>query len=416
MQTDFENWKNLLLISLGPICEKQGGQFVGLWEVAKSLEYEFTEGWLSKASAIFRDEGLIDLRELPGQAALTMVRLTGTGHWESDRLRQALVATMPPPVPPASASPEQLHPVVVDYPMSMEFLSSVGPAPPASAPEGGAEAAAPPPPSPRPQAEPHPETADRTAQDIADQRRGLVAAAIPLAAEVAREGRLHAVTIGVEHPHGVTVDISVEPLGSVSIVPGPQDALTSQKPAQTMPLSVRATAAARATARATLTALPPNWEQDRAAILARLDAIEGALGQIVPLVERLEIEQRQHGGIGHNQPPEPLPIDIAQIQIGVSAANVLRIELSEEHPRREVVRLCGLALRQVVKGVGALLRWLANKGDDFVDAFMKSAGDTAGKTIIGAATLTILLEKLGVDLAEALAVVERWLRVFGLPL
>lgn len=51
MQTDFETWKNLLLIALGPACEKQGGQFVGLWEVVNLLGYEFTDGWLSKASA-----------------------------------------------------------------------------------------------------------------------------------------------------------------------------------------------------------------------------------------------------------------------------------------------------------------------------------------------------------------------------
>ncbi len=151
-------------------------------------------------------------------------------------------------------------------------------------------------------------------------------------------------------------------------------------------------------------------------MLERVSAIEATLKEIAPLVERLEKEQQQYRGIGHNQPPEPLPIDTAQIQMGISAANVLPIELSEEHPSFDVIRLCGLVLKQVWKGIVGLGRWLATKGNTFLDALLKSAGSTLGKRIIDAAALGVVLNKFNVDMADVIARIEKWLRALGLPL
>jgi hypothetical protein len=120
--------------------------------------------------------------------------------------------------------------------------------------------------------------------------------------------------------------------------------------------------------------LPPEWEQERAAMLERLGAIEAALEQIAPIVERLEVGPPAAPGIGHNQSPEPLPIETEQIRIGISAANVLRTVLSEDRPRPEAIRLCGLVLRQVGRGIGALMKWVAAKGDALVDAAVKVGG------------------------------------------
>lgn len=154
--------------------------------------------------------------------------------------------------------------------------------------------------------------------------------------------------------------------------------------------------------------------KERATLLERLGAIEAGLARIAPLVERLEVEQPQRGGMGHNQPPEPLPIDTVQIHLGISAANVWRNELSAEHQRPDVVRLSYLGLKHVAKGIVALGRWLAGKGDEFCEALVKSAGNTAGKVIVGAAALKVLLEGLGTDLAEVLIALERWAQAHGL--
>jgi hypothetical protein len=158
-------------------------------------------------------------------------------------------------------------------------------------------------------------------------------------------------------------------------------------------------------ARTSPSAPPTDWAQERAAMLERLGAIETALQQLASIVD---VGQTTHGGIGHNLPSEPLPVDASQIRMGISAANVIRIELSEERPRPEVLRLCGLTLKHVCKGVVGLLHWATAKGDAFVETFVKSAGTAAGKTIIGAAALKILLEQLGIDLTDAIALLERW--------
>jgi hypothetical protein len=162
--------------------------------------------------------------------------------------------------------------------------------------------------------------------------------------------------------------------------------------------------------------LPPEWEQERAAMLERLGAIEAALEQIAPIVERLEVGPPAAPGIGHNQSPEPLPIETEQIRIGISAANVLRTVLSEDRPRPEAIRLCGLVLRQVGRGIGALMKWVAAKGDALVDAAVKSAGELAGKTIIRAAALGIVLSQLNVDIVDIVVRVGHFLRALGISL
>jgi hypothetical protein len=181
-----------------------------------------------------------------------------------------------------------------------------------------------------------------------------------------------------------------------------------------MPVAAAAAAAVAVSGKATLTVLPPDWAQTRAALLERVGAIEVALGQIAPIVERLEARAPAPGGMGRNQPSEPLPIDTVEIRLGISAANVWRNEPRAEHQRPEVVRLSYFALKHVAKGVAALSRWLAGKGGDFCEALVKAAGSTAGKVIVGAAALKMLLDGLGTDLAEVLIVLDRWMQAHGL--
>ncbi len=145
----------------------------------------------------------------------------------------------------------------------------------------------------------------------------------------------------------------------------------------------------------------------RAEMIGRLDAIEVGFPKIRPFLEVVEAAYRERGQIGHNNPPEPLDIlllDAAELEMGISAASLARAELNAEHPRLDVIRLCGLVLNQMAARVFACLQWIGAKGDVFVDAFLKSAGAEAGKRVVqgtgAAVVLTVVMTQLHVDLTD----------------
>lgn len=95
------------------------------------------------------------------------------------------------------------------------------------------------------------------------------------------------------------------------------------------------------------TVLSP-WVAVRAEMIPRLDAIEAGLRELAPVIERFEAAYREHARIGHNNPPEDidiLPIELAELELGIVAANLARTELNAEQPRSDVMRFCGLVLR-----------------------------------------------------------------------
>ena len=164
--------------------------------------------------------------------------------------------------------------------------------------------------------------------------------------------------------------------------------------------------AVMASGAATLT-LMPDWTALRAEMIGRLDAIEVGFPKIRPFLEVVEAAYRERGQIGHNNPPEPLDIlllDAAELEMGISAASLARAELNAEHPRLDVIRLCGLVLNQMAARVFACLQWIGAKGDVFVDAFLKSAGAEAGKRVVqgtgAAVVLTVVMTQLHVDLTD----------------
>jgi hypothetical protein len=123
----------------------------------------------------------------------------------------------------------------------------------------------------------------------------------------------------------------------------------------------------------------------RAEIIPRLDAIEAGLRAIAPIIESFEAAYRERARIGDNHPPEDidiLPIDLAELELGIVATNLARTEINAEQPRSDVMRLCGLVLRRTEWLLVACARWLGTKGDKFVDALIPlTAAGLAAKSL-----------------------------------
>lgn len=129
----------------------------------------------------------------------------------------------------------------------------------------------------------------------------------------------------------------------------------------------------------------PVEQRHRSEILARIEELQNELSQFAP----------DHGGMGHNNPPqdeEAEAQDAAVITTVAEATTALRIELAKEEPDVIEVAKSGLVLRNVGS-------WLAGKGDAFADEFAKSLGkslgDAVGKAIGVAMLLTTISTLVG---------------------
>jgi len=131
----------------------------------------------------------------------------------------------------------------------------------------------------------------------------------------------------------------------------------------------------------------PDWPAVRAEMIPRLDAIEAGLRELAPVIQRFEVAYREHARIGHNNPPEDidvLPIDLAELELGIAAANLARTEINSEQPRSDVMRVCGLVLHRTGWLIAACVKWLGGKADKFVDALipLTAAGLAAKFTLL----------------------------------
>jgi hypothetical protein len=138
-------------------------------------------------------------------------------------------------------------------------------------------------------------------------------------------------------------------------------------------------------------------------MIARIDAIEAGLRTIAPVVEAFETAYREHARIGHNNPPEDidiLPIGLAELELGIVAANLARTEINAEQPRSDVLRLCGLVFNWMEGLVSACLKWIGAKGDVYVDSFLKALGP------LTAAAVCAKLAGVRLDLAELVTTVR----------
>lgn len=137
----------------------------------------------------------------------------------------------------------------------------------------------------------------------------------------------------------------------------------------------------------------PDWTALRAEIIPRLDALDAGFHKL------LEAYREQAGQIGHNNPPELinlLPLDRAELEMGVAAANLTRIEINAEQPRSEVMGLCVQALTCIA---------------GYCDTYLKSAADEAGKRTVQGVALISIITQLHAGLAD---VVTKICHVFEL--
>jgi len=66
-------------------------------------------------------------------------------------------------------------------------------------------------------------------------------------------------------------------------------------------------------------------------------------------------------------------------------------------------------------GIRALARWLPQKGDLFVDALVKSAGESIGKNLARTATLLAVLAVAGAETSGIAEKIRDWLQSLHLP-
>jgi hypothetical protein len=163
----------------------------------------------------------------------------------------------------------------------------------------------------------------------------------------------------------------------------------------------------------------PDWAAVRAEMVGRLDAIEVGFEKIRPFLETIEAGNRERAAqIGHNNPPEQieiLPLNTAELEMGTAAVNLARAELNAEHPRFDVIRLCGLVLNVMASRFFACLQWIGAKGDVFLDAFLKSAGTQTGKMLVTAGALEAIMMGLHVDLTDVVTKIGHVFEVLRLP-
>jgi hypothetical protein len=120
-------------------------------------------------------------------------------------------------------------------------------------------------------------------------------------------------------------------------------------------------------------------------VIGRLDAIDRMLQEIAPFVEAVAALYREHSRMGHNNPPEDIevmPLDAEGVQLAIVAANLARAEITAEHPRFDVIRVCARALGEMGKRLFALVQWMGGKANVFAEAYAKAAGEEAGKRTI----------------------------------
>lgn len=90
-----------------------------------------------------------------------------------------------------------------------------------------------------------------------------------------------------------------------------------------------------------------------------------------------------HGGIGHNNPPEPTPLTAVECDEAILVLQEVRQDVSREGADRTVLTSHVLHLRNVASKI---VRWAARKCDLAADAFAQQMGKTLaeGKFLIAA--------------------------------
>jgi hypothetical protein len=133
----------------------------------------------------------------------------------------------------------------------------------------------------------------------------------------------------------------------------------------------------------------------RLEIIERLEAAERALSLLAP----------QHGGIGHNNPPDG-PLNPDEHRAATTAAAEIRAEVATEKPDLNRLRRAAEALSRAATAIG---RWLAKRAEVAVDKYIEA-------TVIAAGVLTAAdIAGAGESLNALSHAARNWIRALGGP-
>jgi hypothetical protein len=141
--------------------------------------------------------------------------------------------------------------------------------------------------------------------------------------------------------------------------------------------------------------LPDEWEAQRQEVIRQhallLQAIHDARAELA-FADELRLFDASRAGIGHNQPPETIEIPSAGevVDHAAVAADAVVTELTVEQPHLSSIRAGTVLLRRVLTDLEVIGRWLAHKGDLFVDEFVKELGKRSAQVITIAAVVKAL--------------------------
>lgn len=112
---------------------------------------------------------------------------------------------------------------------------------------------------------------------------------------------------------------------------------------------------------------------------------------------------KKHGGIGHNNPPEPLDLDQQQVESVSEGLEKIEKELSLEGPDIEKIAANASFLAKTAK-------WAAKKLDLTFDEFCKSFGSSLGKAA-GYGVPVVLAAPFWGNLVQLLGSLKNWILV-----
>jgi hypothetical protein len=131
-------------------------------------------------------------------------------------------------------------------------------------------------------------------------------------------------------------------------------------------------------------------------IIQKIDVIENKLKSLV------SIENKKHGGIGHNQPPEDLPFEAGDYESLVSTLKAVRAEAILETPDKSVLEAAESHLFNLAQKICV---WALKKADLTAEEFAKKLGRTLADGKIWLGTWLTISGQIS-ELVEAL---KHWL-------
>jgi hypothetical protein len=145
------------------------------------------------------------------------------------------------------------------------------------------------------------------------------------------------------------------------------------------------------------------WNDVASSILVRLDEIDAALNELLPLTKAIASRKKSVHGIGHNNPPPDLGVTESDLDEVATAVIVVREQL--QNP--DQISASPLRLSEIVlQRVGALSEWVATLGKVAIEECVKAAAAQAGKRTVDAIYYIKLFAAFSVACGAAAALIH----------